>query len=265
MFSKLSDKFTDPELKKYPLLLVDPAYHSNVGDTLISYGELVLMERMGFMNHTECHIAQSLGRSKPCGDFSQFSDGGLALWQGSGGWGDLWEREMITMRRPITFVQMMKKNKTVISMPSSLFYRNKTLETSDAKLWMDNIAKNANLKKSRNQIILTWRQNDSFTKGSSLYNLVDNRLVPDAAFMIGPLEERDEWRKEKKKVDILFLLRTDKESKYLSKRNLKSLRTLLDSMDDSRGLSFHLVDWWDMDKFYNSSSTQQGPQFKHKV
>ena len=130
---------------------------------------------------------------------------------------------------------------------------------------MDNIAKNANLEKSKNQIILTWRQNDSFTKGSSLYNLVDNRLVPDAAFMIGPLEERDEWRKEKKKVDILFLLRTDKESKYISERNLKSLRTLLDSMDGSRGLSFHLVDWWDMDKFYNSSSTQPGPLFKHKV
>ena len=223
------------------------------------------MERMGFLNHTECHIAQSLGRSKPCGDFSQFSDGGLALWQGSGGWGDLWEREMITMRRPITFVQMIKKNKTVISMPSSLFYADKKLEISDAKLWMDNIAKEANIEKSTNQIILTWRQNDSFSKGSSLYNLVDNRLVPDVAFMIGPLEEKDSWRKDKKRVDILFLLRTDKESKYIKDRSDKTLRTLLDSMEESKGLSFKLVDWWDMDKFYNSSSTEPGPDFKHKV
>ena len=124
--STLSDKLTDPVLHQHPLLLVDPAYHSNVGDTLISYGELALIERMGFKNHTECHIAQSLGRSKACGDFQQFEDNSLALWQGSGGWGDLWERETITMRRPKTFVQMIKKNMTVISMPSSLFYANKT-------------------------------------------------------------------------------------------------------------------------------------------
>ena len=44
-----------------PLLLVDPAYHGNVGDNLIAYGELVLMERLGFANHTECHIIQSQG------------------------------------------------------------------------------------------------------------------------------------------------------------------------------------------------------------
>ena len=220
---------------------------------------------MGFKNHTECHIAQSLGRSKACGDFQQFEDNSLALWQGSGGWGDLWERETITMRRPKTFVQMIKKNMTVISMPSSLFYANKTLETGDAKLWMDNIAKAADQEMSRNNIILTWRQNDSYSRGSSLYNLVENRLVPDAAFMIGPLVEKEVWRKIKKKVDIMFLLRTDKESKYIKERNTNSLRKLLDSMDESRGFSFHLVDWWDMDKFYNSSSRQTGPDFKYQV
>ena len=41
------------------LLLVDPAYHGNIGDNLIAYGELVLMERLGFTNHTECNIIQS--------------------------------------------------------------------------------------------------------------------------------------------------------------------------------------------------------------
>ena len=263
--STLSDKLADPELHQHPLLLVDPAYHSNVGDTLISYGELALIERMGFRNHTECHIAQSLGRSQACGDFKQFENNSLALWQGSGGWGDLWERETITMRRPKTFVQMMKKNMTVISMPSSLFYANKTLERGDAKLWMENIAKAADKNISRDKIILTWRQNDSYSRGSSLYNLVDNRLVPDAAFMIGPLEENDNWRKNKKKVDILFLLRTDKESKYIKERSTNSLRKLLDSIDESRGFSFHLVDWWDMDKFYNSSSSHTGPDFKYQV
>ena len=61
---------------------MDPAYHNNIGDTLISYGELVLMEKMGFINHTECGYGQSKGRNKNCGDFSYLEDGGLAVVQG---------------------------------------------------------------------------------------------------------------------------------------------------------------------------------------
>ena len=34
------------------------------------------------------------------------------------------------------------------------------------------------------------------------------RLVPDAAFMIGPLVETTVWNKRKEKVDFLFFLRT---------------------------------------------------------
>ena len=81
-----------------PLLLVDPAYHGNVGDNLIAYGELVLMERLGFTNHTECHIIQSQGFSQSCNNFSHLASGGLAWWQGGGNWGDLWDRKSLTLR-----------------------------------------------------------------------------------------------------------------------------------------------------------------------
>ena len=80
------------------LLLIDPAYHGNVGDNLIAYGELVLMERLGFTNHTECHILQSQGLSRNCNNFSHLGDGGLAWWHGGGNWGDLWDRKAITLR-----------------------------------------------------------------------------------------------------------------------------------------------------------------------
>ena len=63
-------------------LQVDPAYHRNIGDTLISYGELVLMEKMGYLNHTECGNHQSKGKNKNCGDFSSIKNGGLVLVQG---------------------------------------------------------------------------------------------------------------------------------------------------------------------------------------
>ena len=80
------------------LLLVDPAYHGNVGDNLISYGQLVLMERLGFNNHTECNIIQSQALSRNCDNFSHLENGGLAWWHGGGNWGDLWDRKSLTLR-----------------------------------------------------------------------------------------------------------------------------------------------------------------------
>ena len=84
--------------KSPALLLVDPAYHANVGDNLIAYGELILMERLGFTNHTECNIIQSAGLSQNCNDFGHLDNGGLAWWHGGGNWGDLWNRKDITIR-----------------------------------------------------------------------------------------------------------------------------------------------------------------------
>ena len=79
-------------------LLVDPAYHGNVGDNLIAYGELVLMERLGFINHTECGVVQSGGLNQNCNNFSHLDTGGVAWWHGGGNWGDIWVRKGITLR-----------------------------------------------------------------------------------------------------------------------------------------------------------------------
>jgi hypothetical protein len=46
-----SDKFTDKSLIKYPVLLVGPAYHGNVGDNMLNYGELMLMEYFSLLQH----------------------------------------------------------------------------------------------------------------------------------------------------------------------------------------------------------------------
>ena len=84
IMNRLSDKLNPPDIMKSesPALLIDPSYHANVGDTLISYGELILIERSGFLNHTECGILQSIGVNQKCGTFSQFPNGGLAFWNG---------------------------------------------------------------------------------------------------------------------------------------------------------------------------------------
>ena len=48
------------------------------------------------------------------------------------------------------------------------------------------------------------------------------------AFMIGPLEETSVWSINREKVDILFLLRTDQESKYIKYRHEDKIRNILD-------------------------------------
>ena len=84
--------------------------------------------------------------------------------------------------------------------------------------------------------------------------------------MIGPLAETTVWSKGKKKVDLLFLLRTDQESKYLQYRDLAKIRNILDENPLSAQLSFDLVDWWDCGKYLEPAvKDPAGPQFEHKV
>ena len=267
IMDKLSDPLTKPELLKHPtpLLLIDPAYGGNVGDNLIAYGELVLMERMGYLNHTECHIIQSQGFSKWCNNFTHVPDGGMAWWHGGGNWGDLWDRKALTLRRMRTFLQLANKGKTVIGMPQSFHYQNKVNESGDAVNWMEAIKAEYDLTQSKSRMILTWRQEESHEMGASLYPRVDNRLVPDVAFMIGPLEETQIWSQSNNQVDIIFLLRNDKESRHMGKRNVDKIRAIIDSNEETKGLSFELVDWWDRGRFYDKTSKAPGPTFKYKV
>ena len=150
-------------------------------------------------------------------------------------------------------------------MPQSFHYLNKMYETQDATEWMEAVAAEYEEEQSRTRMILTWRQQDSYERASTLYPLVDNRLVPDAAFMIGPLKESFSWSLGHSQVDILFLLRNDKESLHTETRNIDKLRQILDSQQETMGLSFHLVDWWDRGRFFNQTSDQLGPEFKFKV
>ena len=84
--------------------------------------------------------------------------------------------------------------------------------------------------------------------------------------MIGPLEKTTVWNKKNKKIDILFLLRSDGESKYLKDRNPRKIRNILEENPHTAHLSFDLVDWEDSSKYLNKAVKDPvGPQFDHKV
>ena len=172
----LSDVFSRDDLHRFstpPILYIDPAYMDNAGDNFIVYGSLVFMEKMGFRNHTECNVLSSNGLSPNCGDFSHFEEGGLAIWHGGGNWGDIWSREELLLRRLTSIAVLAKKGKTVIGFPQSIHYENKVLQSQDAQMFMRKLSDfQGDLKKN---VILTWRQENSFDLAKDLYHLVDNR------------------------------------------------------------------------------------------
>ena len=86
------------------------------------------------------------------------------------------------------------------------------------------------------------------------------------AFMIGPLEETSVWSSNREKVDILFFLRTDQESKYIQHRHEDKIRNILDESPLTSQLSFDLVDWWDNNKYLDTALRDPvSPQFEYKV
>ena len=167
------------------------------------------------------------------------------------------------------------KDFIVIGMPQSLHFNDKDLEKRDAKEFMEQLIgdkhRDSPMIKERfnhlkSQIILTWRQENSYIKAKELYPLVDNRLVPDMAFMIGPLIQTDVWTNKRQKVDILFGLRIDKESRFSEQRNKAKLTSILKKSVKTANLSFELGDWYGKEKYYNKSVRDPpGPEFKYKV
>ena len=150
-------------------------------------------------------------------------------------------------------------------MPQSFLYNNKKHEESDATIWMENLRNYTEEQTLKAKVILTWRQRDSFEKGQTLYPLVNNKLVPDIAFMIGPIEDSDMWT-SREKVDYIFLLRTDQESVQNGKRNRKTIENLLSDTSDIKNKTFTLVDWWDHSKFHNESlKNMSDPELTYKV
>ena len=87
------------------------------------------------------------------------------------------------------------------------------------------------------------------------------------AFMIGPLQDTDVWTlQDKKKVDLLLALRTDGESKFLNKRSIQDIQTILKSHSSTSDLSFEIVDWWSRKNFFNESvESPIGPDFYYKM
>jgi exopolysaccharide biosynthesis predicted pyruvyltransferase EpsI len=263
------------------VLLVDPAYHRNVGDHMITLGELEFIKRLGYAAETQsqCHIVQAGEFVPRCNvvinqEYPAQVAQPLALWHGGGNWGDIWD---IQGARIDSFVPLLENNFTVVSMPQSFHYGDRELEKRDAEKLKSKIAQGVwswgqdasvldteeGRNRSMSRVVFSWREHKSYRKALKRYPFVNNIIVPDIAFQLGPYAPMPPKEDDIALLDIVVLLRDDKESTYMPQRNKQAINEILSSVDGGDRISFSIVDWEDrlnrfqsMDYFFTDTSIQ---------
>jgi len=280
------------------VLLVDPAYHCNVGDLMITMGERKILERLGYninsnsscaldqslsISYSECHYMQSSELVPYCEDILYHHQKGpitqtiktqqrkFALWHGGGNWGDLWP-SVQKVRIEQSFRSLLRNNYIILGMPQSLYYQHQETEAFDARLLKREIRIGKELGANTDAIVaLSWREYESYQRAKQLYPFLDNILLPDVAFQLGPYQR--ETVGDLEQVDFLFLLRRDQESVLLpplvkneetdddDQSNILDITTISKLISDTVHAamdtnapekSFHVVDWPDRLRLFQS-------------
>jgi exopolysaccharide biosynthesis predicted pyruvyltransferase EpsI len=245
------------------VILVDPAYHANVGDHMLTLGEFVFLRGLGV------HPLEEVIQCGPdhqhkvalCHSLKWWTDPNAeklpALSHAGGNWGDLWPRHQKLRNQMIKMYA--ERNMLLISMPQSLYYENKDFEREDSMTIEESLTSgeinNQNVSKSTN-IYLLWREKFSLTEANRLYPHATNILMPDIAFQLGPYEAQPLSSSDPRSVDIVFFLRDDKESVHSTDRNPVRIREMLIALGGAEGekSTFIIVDWIDRLKMFNSSN-----------
>lgn len=272
------------------ILLVDPAYLSNVGDNMLSLGALEYFHSKGYDTDysgnaakpdeaaevPRCHFQQAGGhRFPPCGNMSSFAHRGvgIAAWHAGGNWGDIWNA--IQQKRIPSFYDILRNNFTLVQMPQSLHYNSETVEAKETRqiraaiaagLGLD-VAGDLDEAQSQRRVVFAWREEGSLARAKELYPFADNRLVPDIALQLGPFNpippDVSKGQNQAQIRDILLFLRNDKESKFRESRNDKAIQELLDSMPSGKGRdkTFRIVDWRSRERLFGLSTKRDDDEY----
>jgi exopolysaccharide biosynthesis predicted pyruvyltransferase EpsI len=208
------------------ILLVDPAYHSNVGDHMITIAELTLLQRRSrtATSLSQCSYVQAHDFVPSCNTILQqevnypdqivqtynsssssspYMNGSsykkkVALWHGGGNFGNLWSTAQQARIQSIHL--LLQANYSIIGMPNSWFYTNEQIESMDVKQLRYNIIIGLGLSATNvdtitdiqlsnavnSRIIWTWREHYSYVRAMRLLPYCTHQLVPDIAFQLGP-------------------------------------------------------------------------------
>jgi pyruvyl transferase EpsO len=161
--------------------------HDNAGDSAIWVGERMLIQRLG----ADVVYACDVRTYSPDALDASLGDGTILL-HGGGNLGDLWPRQ----QRLRESVLEDFPGKRVVQLPQSIHFDEQA-----------NVDRFRDVVRSHGDLVVLARERQSFEVASSLGT--EAILCPDLAFLLGPLE-----RRESAATDILWLARTDKESRF---------------------------------------------------
>ena len=175
-------------------VLVDPAYHANVGDHMISVAEQVYLQRhhlqppppntesssssteMRIPRIDECSYFQAGPWAEPCSDVltrtttTTTTDPKFAFWHGGGNWGDLWDT--IHDVRTTSMTLLLQQNYTILGMPQSLYFQSPVKEQQNANDFRQAVAAGLGLSSST-----TTTNNNNKNDDATLRRALQGRLI----------------------------------------------------------------------------------------
>jgi len=243
------DVFLERKYYENDIIFIDPAQHQNLGDAFLVAGTTSLLVRFGFSPHNVYACKESQANLLRSCQYDSWlkKEKFLAIWHGGGNWGDGWHVQQPRLRSMKKLI--LESNATIVSFPQSVYYVNEDKKLEDAEKlngWIRNST-------TASRVVLSFRQANQVQAAKSLYTSADVRVVPDIAFMIGPLlSPTTIWTNKGNpidvpSVDIVFLLRKDKESSmdYTSvEGSIKNLQFLQPSLETTlRNVTYHISDW----------------------
>lgn len=155
-------------------------------------------------------------------------------------------------RRIVSFETLLANGYSVIGFPQSLVYRDAERGKREAAQIKDHISKGLNMSLdseeggglAKSRVTFSWREKKSHSYALKLYPFVNNIILPDAAFQLGPFIGT-EGIKEAQKVDVVLFMRKDVESVIAKYREDTSFITRTLRKFSDRDLSYKIVDWPD--------------------
>jgi exopolysaccharide biosynthesis predicted pyruvyltransferase EpsI len=257
------------------VLLVDPAYHSNVGDHMITLGELQFLSQFA-QNIQQCSYTQAGSFVPPCRNVlaqlhmaNKNNDTMVAVWHGGGNFGNLWP--LAQQARIASLAPLLQAGYTVVAFPNSWYYTDTVMQQRDVQQLRYGLVQGLLGPKSQDEanavsdddlrqlashrVVWTWREHESYQRGIEQLPYCTHLLVPDIAFQLGPYQKMPPSRLPAQNraldsggsgaTDLVFLLRDDKESLYAAQRNRQTIRQLVQDTVPLRELTFSIVDWKD--------------------
>jgi pyruvyl transferase EpsO len=183
------------------VVLVGTTLHDNAGDSLIWLGQLAAFADLGIRVRAVVHPASFDRRV-----FDEAPRGAVVLLSGGGNFGDVWP----FVQRHREWVLREIRGRRIVQLPQSLHFADPASE---------GVERMQRLLAARDDVLLTWRDNQSLQAALRLFPASESQLIPDVSFARRPPHTTQRARDE-----ILWIARDDREGAALRNRTIASGR-----------------------------------------